>query len=231
MEGPTALRELAVDLQMLAIGLVGIDVNPQFINPATLLANGVVEPSWVCAPGAQIGLTESNFSYTNGVQVEAADDTLTFRQFGRLSADGTVLSPELAKRFVNAFDDDNWFAVGLEFLARLSVTESEQFSLASLWDRVGERFVRQDVSPGYSVSTFYRFADRTMSVNINRGPTGQQRYILCSGSVHRNLDGDASEGLRDQVIQICTNWVTDWEEVISAATSLVNANLPVGGPQ
>ena len=229
MKGPEALNELTIGLQMLAVSLVGVGANPQFVNPATLLANNVVDGSWVCEKGVQIGITESTFRYTNGVRVNAGDDTLTFRQFGDLGGDAVVLSPDLAMRFVAAFDADDWFAVNLEFGGRLFLPPDQSVSLASLWDRFSEKITHEGVVPSFSTNAFYRFQDRNMAVSLRGAPRPEQGYIMCSGSVRRNLDDDSSEEPGTQLQQVCTNWASDWSEVASIAIQLVNAQWFLGG--
>ena len=229
MKGPEGLNEFTIGLQMLAVSLVGVGANPQFVNPVTLLANNVVDESWVCEKGAQIGITESAFRYTNGVHVEAGDDTLTFRQFGDLGGEREILSPDLAMRFVTAFDADDWFAVNLEFRGRLALQPDQSVPLVSLWDRFSEKITHENVVPSFSTNTFYRFQDRNMAVSLSGPPRRGQGYIICSGSVRRNLDDDSSEEFGIQLQQVCTNWASDWSDVASIAIQLVNAQLFLGG--
>ena len=52
---------LTVVLRAFAVELSGVDVNPQFINPATLQFNGVVDEGWTYS-NVQIGMIESSVS-------------------------------------------------------------------------------------------------------------------------------------------------------------------------
>ena len=102
----------------LTVRLDGYDFGAQFVNPLSLYWNGVVDDTWHCEPGAQIGVTESNFTYTNGVHIEATSDELLFKSRAS-SPRGPALAPELAQKYVESFGADHWIGVSLEFLIRV----------------------------------------------------------------------------------------------------------------
>ena len=231
MHGQEGPPTLTLSLQMLAISLSGIDANPQFVNPLTLSANGVTDESWVCDKGVQVGITESSFRYTNGMVVEATSDTLTFRQVGDLSGEDCALSLGVATRYISAFDADNWFAATLDFGGRIWLPPDQPYTLASLWDQVGSQMAHKRATPLFSTNVFYRYSDRSLSVNVSRGPRFAEGSIACSGSVHRDLDHSADQGPERQIERICAGWTSDWQDVVAVANLLVNASLGRGGSQ
>ena len=120
--------KLAAGLQSLSVNLIGYESNAQFVNPLTLLWNQVVDETWVCEMGAQIGLTQSSFTYTNGVQVEAYEDHVSFKQSGSPLGASNTLAAEIASRYVDAFGAANWMAVSIEFLGAIPISSLAEFA-------------------------------------------------------------------------------------------------------
>ena len=106
-------------LQALTVKLNGYDFSAQFVNPLSLHWAGVVDETWICEPGVQIGLTESSFTYTNGVHIEATGDELLFRDAGDPAGQRPMLVPQLVQKYVDSFGISDWIGVSLEFFTHV----------------------------------------------------------------------------------------------------------------
>ena len=157
MAGSEALRGLTVELRMFAVELSGVDVDPQFVNPATLQFNDVVEMGWTCEKGVKTGITESTLSYTNGVQIEAFDETVRFQHSGPNFNAGGPFSAEIAKRYVEAFGVDSWFGVSLEFAGPIGLDGYPENIGVSVPPALPSRLTHNGVIPRVRSGALYQY--------------------------------------------------------------------------
>ena len=226
MAGPEAPHAFTVVLQMFAVELSGIDLDPQFINPATLQFNGVVDKDWICENGIRIGITESNFSYTNGVQVEASDETVCFRHSGIELAEGSALSAELAKRYAVGFDDDNWFGISLEFGGVIVLSGDPTPASVSVWSSFVDRLTHHGVSPRFHTSAFYNYPDRRLVVELFQNPGSSHTPLGCVARIHRHLEYSQQVETEHRLESVLSSWRSDWKDAVAAITRLADAALP-----
>ena len=203
-------------------------MEPQFVNPATLQFSGVVESDWICEKGVRIGIMESNFSYTNGVQIEASDDTVCFRHSGAELADGGALSAELAKRYAAGFDYDNWFAISLEFAGVIELTAYPVSAGESPWPSFADHLIHDGVLPDYRTNAFYDCPDRRLMVELFQSSRSNHTQLNCLARVHRYLDHNQDGQSEHQLESVLTGWKTDWEDAVAAVTRLAEATLGSG---
>ena len=223
---------LAGSLQALTVRLIGYDFSAQFVNPLSLHWNGVVDETWICEPSVQIGLTESSFAYTNGVHVEASGDELLFRHSGTSVAQGPVLAPQLAGRYVDSFGIGNWIGVSLEFSTRVRERNSAPDTTSPIdslvWPGLLNRLAINDVRPVVGSTVLYTHPDRTIRIEVVLDSHSDPSGLSCTGQIHRDLAGSPEEAL-NQLQMILANWESDWKEVLSTAGQLLSAYPDQGG--
>lgn len=224
MAAHEGLPSLAVGLQSLTVNLIGYESNAQFVNPLTLLWNRVVDETWVCEMGAQIGLTKSSFTYTNGVRVDAFEDNVSIRQGGSPLAPDAVLSMDFARRYVDAFGAGNWMAVAVEFLAEISISANPEYVGLETWPGIAEDVALRDIQPRFGTNVFYSFPDRRLRVEISRDPGSVPSGLTCFAWIHRELSPDPHQA-QSELHSVLSGWETDWEEVVLAATQLLTGTM------
>ena len=227
MAAHEGLPSLAVGLQSLTVNLIGYESNAQFVNPLTLLWNRVVDETWVCEMGAQIGLTQSSFTYTNGVRVDAFEDNVSIRQRGSPLAPDAVLSMDFARRYVDAFGAGNWMAVAVEFLAEISMSANPDHVGLKTWPGIGEKIALGDIQPRFGTNVFYFFPDRRLRVEISRDSGSAPTSLTCFAWVHRELNSDPHQA-QSELHSVLGGWETDWEEVVLAANQLLTGTMETG---
>lgn len=225
MAGPEAPPTLTVVLRMFAVELSGIDLDPQFVNPATLQFNGVIDKGWICEKGVRIGITESNFSYTNGVQIEASDDTVCFRHSGPELNDGSALSAELARRYAVGFDDDNWFAISLEFGGVVELARDTVLADVLSRPTFADHLIYDGVAPRFNASAFYNFPDRRLMVDLFQNPGTSHMQLSYVARIHRYLDHDRDEQAEHKLETVLSRWQSDWQNAATALIRLAEATL------
>ena len=228
MAGSGTPHTMLVVLRMFAVELDGMDVNPQFINPATLRFNGVVGEEWVCEKDVQMGITESRFSYTNGVRIEAFEDTVRFQQTGRDITPSDALSAELARRYAMGFDSDSWFAISLEFNGTVEMPARTASDDVMQWPAFAGDLVHEGVAPHFFTSAMYDHSDRRLAVDLFRNSDPSHMQLGYSGRVRRRL-GNSNEKEEErsepQLETVLSRWQVDWEDVAATVARLLKATL------
>lgn len=215
---------LSPTLRMVGIRLIGMDVGPQFVNPLSLSVNGVTDDSWLCEKGSQIGITECSFSYTNGVSVEASEDTISFTHTGIQDPSVEVLSTGLAERYIDCFGAGNWFSVVLEFRGVVDLQPILETSEGRVWHTFVDQLAHRSVPPQFRLNLYYTYPDRRLSVDlIDRWPA-RTSQVAVSGTVFRDLPSDGGEA-KIRISQIMDGWRSDWEEVAEVTGRWVKVTL------
>ena len=230
MVSQESLPPLVVNLQTLTVNLIGDEGNVQFVNPHTFYWNGAVDQTWVLQRGARIGFTQSSFSYTNGVQVEASRDTISFRQQGDSLTPNGVLSVNLAKWYANAFGAAGLFEVSVEFSARIDIAAHyvAPFLKSSL--QFADHLVSHPNQPAFGTFAVVPYPDRTLRVDFSYVPWSDPNCLTCTGQVSRQLSDDINQGLSELHLAI-DRWPADWLDVLNEASPLLRARLIPGGWQ
>ena len=223
---------LVGSLQAITVRLNGYDFGAQFVNPLSLHWSGVVDETWICEPGVQIGLTESSFDYTNGVHVEATNNELLFRHNGASLGQESVLVPQLARRYVDSFGIGNWLEVSLEFNTRVHESNSAPDSPSPIdsivWPGLLDRLDINGVRPVIGSTVLYVHPDKTIRIEVVLDSHSDPLSLSCTGQIHREL-GSSPEDAGNQLQSILSNWESDWKEVLSTAGSLLSAYPGQGG--
>ena len=217
-----------VNLLSVAVNLIGFESNAQFINPLTLHWNRVVDETWVCEVGAQLGLTLSRFTYTNGVQVEATEETVTFRHRGSFLTPDSVLSVELARRYVDAFGSGDLMAISTEFFGYINPAIFTGSFDESEWPRFEGQLALNGVTPRFGTNVFYFYPDRRLRVELSRELDSGPLDLTCLAWVYRELDPNPRRS-RDELLAAFDGWESDWAEAMVAAGQLFSSTLDPRG--
>ena len=220
-------QALSVSLQSLAVTLIGYESNAQFVNPLTLLWNRVVDDSWICQMGAQIGVTNSSFTYTNGVQVEASDGDVTFRQRGHSLMPKDILITELARRYVDAFGAEDWIALSVEFVG--GIDHSDGSDLAK-WHSLSDRIAIEGIQPRLGTSAFYALENQRLRVEISLNPHSEPHELNSFAWLNRDLTSDTKQPQTD-LRSALNGWEADWEKVTKATKLLLTMVVGTGSSQ
>ena len=218
MSEPEASYNLTTSLEMVAVELYGTNVHPQFVNPMTLEINGVVEADWTHS-GSQIGVIESTFRYSNGLEIEASEQTLRFEHVP--TADG-FLSPETAIRYVNAFGEGNWGMVVVEFGGIWKLTSKPDDGDVQLRHRGEDILTDNGVVPSFHAGALYQYPEHTLQAEIRQLGTDQYEF---RASVNRRVPKDVENGLQATI----SRWESDWQDACLIISRLIRATLIPGG--
>ena len=225
MAEPEATHRLSVNLEMFAIELSGMNVNPQFVNPATLQFNDVVDEAWTYA-GVQTGVTESNVRYTNGLQIEAFEDTVRFQH---VTADGGFLSAEIARRYVETFGGDSWFMVALEFGGTIELFSEPDRASESLRPVSVDSLIQNDVVPVFRAGALYPYPEHTLQVELQQPVGSDNGWFECGALVNCSLAPSEVEETENRLQSVLSEWESHWGDAASALIRLARATLRPGG--
>ena len=225
MTEPVATHRLTVALEMFAVELTGVNVNPQYVNPATLQFNDVVDETWTYA-GVQTGVTESNVRFTNGLRIEAFESSVRFQHV--FAGDG-FLSAEIARRYVEAFGADSWFMVSLEFGGTMELFSEPDRVSESLRPVSVDSLLYNGVVPAFRAGALYLYPEHTLQVELEQPVGSDNGWFECGASVNRSLVSDEADETENQIQSVLTGWESHWGDAASALTRLAGATLRPGG--
>ena len=223
-EGVTTYQ-VTIGLGMRSVELYSDGVEPQFVNPETLKFNGVVDEEWTCNH-VQIGITESGIGYTNGLHIEASENTVSF---GHVPTDNIPLSAESASRYVKSRVDDEWVAVVFEFLGTIEPTTEIDSAGGPLQPHLLEQLVHGDVRPAFRSGALYQYPDRILQIDLRQPVDTDEDRIEWSARVSRSVASDEEGQTKDRLLAILSGWDTDRENAIEGLLRLVRATLRHGG--
>ncbi len=223
-EGGTTYQ-VTIGLGVCSVELYGDGVEPQFVNPENLKFNGVVDEEWTCNR-VQIGITESAISYTNGLHIEASENTVSF---GHVPTDNTRLSAESARRYIESRVDDEWVAVAFEFLGTIEPTTETDSADGSLRPHLLEELIHDDVIPVFRSGALYQYPDRILQIELLQPVDTDEDRIEWSARVSRSVASDEEGQTKDRLLAILSGWDADRESAIESLLRLVRATLRPGG--
>ena len=219
MDSAESSPSIVTTLRRLSANLIGYEVESQFVNPLSFQASGIVDETWMGDPHVLIGLNHSLFSYGNGVEVEAAENTVSFRQHG-ISADAEVVPAiELAKRYAGKFDAENWMAVSLELALDVEVPAP-----GVRWPSFGNGLIFRELTPRTGVHVFYSFPDKALRVEVGPRYGADESGFFSFALVHRQLGPDPAEA-QSKVGVALEGWKSDWEDVVTVVEQLMTSTL------
>lgn len=216
---------LTIVLRAFAVELSGVNMAPQFINPATLKFNDVVDEGWTYSD-VEVGMTESSVSYTNGLQIEAFEQTLRFQH---VHTGGEFLSAEIARRYVEAFGDDSWFAVRLEFGGTMELAGESDSADIPLQPNLLDRMTHHDVVPAFRAGALYPYPEHALQIELQQPADSINGWFECAAQVNRLLVPDEAEEDNGRLQAILSGWESDWADSALALTRLASATLQPGG--
>ena len=223
-EGGTTYQ-VTIGLGMCSVELYSDGVEPQFVNPETLKFNGVVDEEWTCNH-VQIGITESAISYTNGLHIEASENTVSF---GHVPTDNIPLSAERASRYVKSRVNAKWVAVVFEYLGTIeSATETDSAD-GPLQPHLLEELIHDDVIPAFRCGALYQYPDRILQIDLRQPVDTDEDRIEWSARVSRSVASDEEGQTKDRLLTILSGWDADRESAIESLLRLVRATLRFGG--
>ena len=225
MAEPEATHRLTVALETFAVELSGVNLNPQFVNPATLQFNDVVDEGWTYA-GVQIGVTESNVRYTNGLQIEAFEDTVRFQH---VLTDGGFLSAEVARRYVEKFGGDSWLMIALEFGGTIELFSEPDSTSESLRPVSVDSLTHNDVIPAFRAGALYLYPEHTLQVELQQPVGSRNGWFECGALVNRSLVPNEVEETETRLQSVLSEWESHWKDAASALIRLAKATLRPGG--
>ena len=216
-------------LRTFDVTLSGIAVTPQFINPATLALNAIIDDTWPVDPEAQIGITTSNFRYANGVQITSEDETVCFSHSDPDLRAEDFLSADIANRFASTFSISSWFAVSLEFSGAIhlpgpAVSEDQIRPSPFMYS-----LRHNSATPHLHTSASYHYSDYSLTVELSEIITAAQPFLNFSARNYRVLSDEDRGDLEPYHLEvILANWRSHWGEATSAVSRLAEATTALG---
>lgn len=216
---------MTATFQMFGITLGAIEFNPGILTPDTLRYNEVVDQDWVLTSGSTFSMSETSFSYNNGVEISSSEDMLTFRQVAPDLASEEILTPELISRYLGSDLPGEWFSVALDFGIRIDAVSDLPPDDGRMWQDFVRDLKVNDTEPELRTSLIYDEVDgRNLFVELLRRQDLTGQMLLCFGRVARALDengvGDAG-GTRHHVLNnVLEGWNTDLNEVVELGNRL-----------
>ena len=219
-EGGTTYQ-VTIGLGVCSVELYGDGVEPQFLNPMTLKFNGVVDEEWTCNH-VQIGITESAIVYTNGLHIEASENSVSF---GHVPADNVPLSVESASRYVKSRANVEWLGVAFEYLGTIELATETGSADRPLQPHLLEELIHDDVIPVFRSGALYQYPDRILQIDLRQPVDSGEDQIEWRASVSRSVASDEEGQTKDRLLAILSGWDTDRENAIEGLLRLVRATL------
>lgn len=222
---------MTATFQMFAITLGTLEFNPAVLTPDTLRYNGVVEDDWVLAKGSTFSMSETLFGYTNGVEVYASPDALSFRQVATDLRSEKILGPELITRYSLANLPGEWFSVDLDFGIRIDSLTDLPPEDDSLWETFTRDLKYKDTAPELRASlTYGDLEGRNLYVELYRRKDLSGQMLLCVGRITRALsNGGEDEDDVDVLESVLDEWECDLSDIISIGNRLASSIFRTGG--
>lgn len=218
--------QVTIGLGMCSVELYGNSVEPQFVNPVTLKLNGVVDEEWTCNH-VQIGITESEIGYNNGLHIEASENTV---RFGHVPTGKIALSAESASRYVESYVDDDWVGVVFEFLGTVaSAMEIDKADDGPLQPHLVEELIHDDVIPAFKSGALYQYPDHILQIELLQPVDSDEDRIEWRARVSRSVANDQGGQTKDRLLTILSGWDTDRDSAFEGLLRLVKATLRFGG--
>ena len=213
--------QVSIGLGQCCVELYSNGVEPQFVNPETLKFNGVVDEEWTCNH-VQIGITESQIGYTNGLHIEASENTVSF---GQVPTDNQSLSVESASRYIESRVDEEWVGVVFEFFGSIEPATEIDSADMSLQPHLLEELVHGDVKPAFKSGAFYQYPDRILQIDLLQSVDSGEDRIQWRARVSRSVANDEEGQTKDQLLAILSRWDSDRENAFESLLRLVRATL------
>ena len=224
MASSQGLPTLPVTLDSLTVSLTGDHSNTQFVNPHTFLWNGVVDNSWVLQRGAQVGITRSNFGYTNGVRVEASGDSINFRRDGVTLQGNDAFNVDIAQRYVSAFGLGDTYEFVVQFSSSIEVPE--EFLASYLRPKIPfvDHLASHSTRPAFGTFASFQHDNRSVRVDLVYIPQSDPNSLTCFGQVTRQLAEDDNYAL-SEFYSAMSRWQADWAEANREASLMIGVNF------
>ena len=226
MSGPQSDVALSFTWQAGAVvlgwGMAGLA--PYQVTPDTLRYNQLVPADWRLEPDAVFGGGRSRFSYSNGVEVEAAGEWLAFRQAAQDLGSGAMHYLDLAVRYSDSGLLGERGSVSMEFRGVWSVDAEPEPSVGLTlmglpdFEGVGPEMV----NVGYDAGGF------RISLMLSIGEDEDAGSIIVSGSVYHHSAERMFSRDRDFVRSVIAEAMTDLERVVGLSRRMVIV-VPAGG--
>ena len=220
--------DLTVVLRAFTVELMGLEVEPQYINPVTLEANDVVDSLWRLDSGTLVGISRSRFGYANGVEVEAEQESLSFRHIAADLVVEEALSAELASRYVKAYGEEDLFGIGMVFQGEVKVPDAPDlvgpFDSAVLTDKLALR----NVAPSaYRIGVTHSFEPEqprpsSLSVDLFRGVAISGVHFTAQ-AFHEVVGPQHTWHAINSADSILSRWQSVWSDVVDVVTRLAQA--------
>ena len=217
--------QVTIGLGMCSIELHSDGLEPQFVNPETLRLTGVASEEWTYSR-VQIGITESAISYTNGLHIEASENTVSF---AHVPTDNTSLSSESASRYIESRESSEWVGVVFEFVGTIEPATTADNADGSFQPHLLEQLIHDDVKPAFKSGAFYEYPDRILQIDLLQPVDSIEGRIEWRARVTRTIASDDEGQAKDQMLAILSGWDADRESVIEGLLRLVRATLRPGG--
>lgn len=211
-----------VDLVEFSVVLLATSNNPSILNPDFLRYNDIVDASWQVQEPRISTPAFSQVIFKDGLTVTADPDRIIFAQTGDRLAAADIVCPEMAKRYAEKIPHVPSRAVGINPKGyRRSEGEAADRVADALID-TGEWMAFQDVIPEIQLKAVYRYAKRTIFLDIveasKRETDGRQiPGMLFQANIHRDITETSP---RERIVSLLSI-IDSWKEDLSDFHALV----------
>lgn len=214
---------IQINLKGIAIHLHEYGNIAQFINPLTLIYNGIVDSSWEHGQDIQVGLDESHISYANGVSIDSFEEDLSFEHIVLHEKDMPILSPEIALRYVETLGISNCNELSMEFIGNISYLDGKSVAI-DIWSSLLNGFITNQTKPVFALLTSYVLQDKSIKLEMRFNLDDSTCNLICVGTVKRRLP-ETIEDAEAMMKLVLTEWNNDWQDIIAGYTQLLSENL------
>ena len=204
-----------IKLIELSVVFVANSNNPSIINPDFLRYNKIVDDSYEIQDSPISTPAFSQVAFKNGIEVASTPDRVIFRQSGSLDKE-TVVSPEVAKRYLECIPHVHYRAIGINPKGFQSATGEEPPPVSEMLRNNGAWTSFEDVTPEVQLKAIYHYSQRNISLDIARADVTENGKktsgTLYQANIHRELTETDSESRNKHLASLLDAWDSDLKD-------------------
>ena len=224
--------EKHIELVEFAVVLVAPSNDPSIINQDFLYRFNIVGPEFEVQQPTISTPVLSHISFTRGLSVVSVPDRVVFSQSGNPLGVAEVVSPGVAKRYVERVPHIAYTAVGINPKAFRHSTVTNPANMSNALHDHGAGISFQGVVPEVQIKTNYAYSDRTIVFEVGESE-GQidgnaVSGILFQANIHRDFTNVEPPVNTEILLDILHGWQNDLNDFRELAHQ-VNAKYLVAG--
>ena len=206
-------NEPSIEIVEFSVVVIATANNPSILNLDFLRYNEIVNPDWQVQGSPVSNPAFAQVSFEDGLTVTADLNRVIFEQ----KTGGTLVAPEVAKRYLQQVPHVPYSAIGINPKFFLRLTGEHLPLMESVARDQGTWMSFKDVAPTVQMKLTYGYEERTISLDVAQieQTTGDQTFsgILFQANVHRDVEGPNAQARNKRIQSILDRWEDDLEDI------------------